>query len=133
MGLEPFLVASVLLLSVSQRLVRKICPHCQESYDPPEYLVHSFGLWKHRDQIDFRRGKGCPQCGQSGYVGRLALFEILQVDEAVQDMILHRASSQEITRAAVRARTMQTLKMDAARKVAAGLITLEEAASSIML
>ncbi|MGE4470882.1 MAG: GspE/PulE family protein [Desulfovibrio sp.] len=133
MGLEPFLVASVLLLSVSQRLVRKICPHCQESYDPPEYLVHSFGLWKHRDRIDFRRGKGCPQCGQSGYVGRLALFEILQVDEAVQDMILHRASSQEITRAAVRARTMQTLKMDAARKVAAGLITLEEAASSIML
>ncbi|SKA74119.1 type IV pilus assembly protein PilB [Paucidesulfovibrio gracilis DSM 16080] len=133
MGLEPFLVASVLLLSVSQRLVRKICPYCQEPYDPQDYLIKSFGLWNVRDRVTFMRGKGCPQCGQSGFRGRLALFEILQVDEMVQDMILHRASSQEITRAAVRGKTMQTLKMDAARKVAAGLITLEEAASAIML
>jgi type IV pilus assembly protein PilB len=133
MGLEPFLVASVLLLSVSQRLVRKVCPFCQEPYDPPEYLIKSFGLWNVRDRVTFMRGKGCPQCGQSGYKGRLALFEILQVDEMIQDMILKRASSQEMSRAAVRGKTMRTLKMDAARKIAAGLITLEEAASSIML
>ncbi|MGE4291152.1 MAG: GspE/PulE family protein [Desulfovibrio sp.] len=133
MGLEPFLVASVLLLSVSQRLVRKICPFCQEPYDPQEYLIKSFGLWSVRDRVTFMRGKGCPQCGQSGYKGRIALFEILQVDEMVQDMILKRASSQEITCAAVRGKTMRTLKMDAARKIASGLITLEEAASSIML
>ncbi|WP_022661379.1 GspE/PulE family protein [Paucidesulfovibrio longus] len=133
MGLEPFLVASVLLLSVSQRLVRKVCPFCQEPYDPPEYLIKSFGLWNVRDRVTFMRGKGCPQCGQSGYKGRLALFEILQVDEMIQDMILRRASSQEMSRAAVRGKTMRTLKMDAARKIAAGLITLEEAASSIML
>ncbi|MEF2144234.1 MAG: GspE/PulE family protein [Desulfovibrionaceae bacterium] len=133
MGLEPFLVASVLLLSVSQRLVRRVCPHCKESYSPSEYLIRAFGLWNHRDKIDFVRGRGCPKCGQSGFKGRLALFEILQVDETIQDLIVRRASSQDIAKAAMESRTMRTLKMDAARKIANGSTTLEEAAASIML
>lgn len=133
MGLEPFLVASVLLLCMSQRLVRKVCPYCQEPYDPPDTLIELFGLTHVRKKITFMQGKGCRQCSQSGYLGRVALFEMLYVDEMVQDLILKGATAVEITRAAVRAKTLRTLKMDAASKAARGITTLEEAARQIML
>lgn len=133
MGLEPFLVASVLLLCMSQRLVRKVCPYCQEPYDPPDALIKAFGLSHVRQKITFMHGKGCRQCSQSGYLGRMALFELLYIDEMVQDMILKGATATEISRACVRAKTLRTLKMDAASKAAKGITTLEEAARQIML
>ncbi|MGE4506884.1 MAG: GspE/PulE family protein, partial [Desulfovibrionaceae bacterium] len=133
MGLEPFLVASVLLLSMSQRLVRRVCPACKEPYDPPAPLIEAFGLTRMREKITFMHGTGCRRCNETGYAGRLALFELLYVDEMVQDMILRGATATEITRAAVRARIMRTLKMDAATKIAKGLTTLEEAARQIMI
>ncbi|GAB7023340.1 GspE/PulE family protein [Salidesulfovibrio brasiliensis] len=133
MGVEPFLVSSVLLVSMSQRLVRRNCPHCQEEYSPPDALVEVFGLSGVRDRITFKRSRGCRQCHQSGFLGRVAIFEILLLDEDIQDMIIKGATATEITRTAVKGKKMRTLKLDAARKAVKGVITLEEAATQIML
>lgn len=133
MGLEPFLVSSVLLVSISQRLVRRNCPHCLEEYEPHPTLIKAFGLHNYKKKMVFKRGAGCRQCHQTGFKGRVALFEILLVDEDTQDMILKGATAVEITRAAVKSRHMRTLKLDATRKALAGVTTLEEAASAIML
>lgn len=131
MGIEPFLVASTLLVSVAQRLVRRICPHCIETYEPSPAAIRAMGI--EQDGHEFKRGKGCPRCNHIGYLGRVGLFEVLDIDEMVQDMIMARASAKEITRAAVRAGKLRTLRDDAAAKVLEGKTTLEEAASAVLV
>ena len=132
MGIEPFLVASALLVSFAQRLVRTICPYCKESYQPSESALVDWGLDK-AENPNFKRGKGCYQCMNTGYKGRTGIFEVLVNDEMIQEMILKRKSSQEITRVAVAEGKLRTLKEDAASKVLQGITTLEEAASSVMV
>jgi len=133
MGVEPFLIASVLLVSFAQRLVRTVCPYCKESYNPPQKALTAMGITpEDANSATFQRGKGCYQCKNTGYKGRTGLFEVLVNDEMIQDMILKRLSSQEITRAAVNAGKLRTLKEDAAGKVIKGITTLEEAASAVM-
>ena len=132
MGIEPFLVASALLVSFAQRLVRTICPYCKESYRPAESALIEWGLDKAQN-ANFQRGKGCYQCMNTGYKGRTGIFEVLVNDETVQEMILKRKSSQEITRAAIAEGKLRTLKEDAAGKVLQGITTLEEAASAVMV
>ena len=131
MGVEPFLVASTLLVSVAQRLVRRICPHCIESYQPSEAAIRAMGI--EPNGHEFKRGRGCPRCNHVGYLGRVGLFEVLEIDEMVQDMIMARTSAREITRAAVKAGTLRTLREDAAAKVLTGETTLEEAASAVLV
>ncbi len=131
MGIEPFLVSSVMLVSIAQRLVRKICPYCKKPHDPAREALKFWGL----DQIEgagFAKGTGCFNCMDKGYKGRTGVFEVLVIDEMVQDMILKRRSAQEITRAAHEAGRLRTLKEDAADKVAQGITTLDEAASAVM-
>jgi len=133
MGVEPFLIASVLLVSFAQRLVRTVCPYCKESYNPPQKALTAMGITpEDANSATFQRGKGCYQCKNTGYKGRTGLFEVLVNDEMIQDMILKRLSSQEITRVAVNAGKLRTLKEDAAGKVIKGITTLEEAASAVM-
>jgi len=132
MGVEPFLIASALLVSFAQRLVRTICPYCEESYQPSEAALAAWGLDK-AENPNFKRGKGCYQCMNTGYKGRTGIFEVLVNDEMIQEMILKRKSSQEITRVAVAERKLRTLKEDAASKVLQGITTMEEAASSVMV
>ena len=132
MGIEPFLVASALLVSFAQRLLRTICPYCKESYRPTEVALVAWGLEK-AENANFQRGKGCYQCMNTGYKGRTGIFEVLVNDEIVQEMILKRKSSQEITRAAIAEGKLRTLKEDAASKVLQGITTLEEAASAVMV
>jgi type IV pilus assembly protein PilB len=132
MGLEPFLVASVLLVSFAQRLVRTICPYCKEPYSPPEAALVAWGIDR-VENANFHRGKGCPHCMYKGYRGRTGIFEILVNDEMIQEMILKGSSAQEITRAAKEAGKLRTLKEDAASKVIQGITTLEEAASTVMI
>lgn len=79
MHIEPYLVASVLLCSFAQRLVRKVCPHCAEPYDPPRALLGLFGI-KDAEGATFRRGKGCYHCGNTGYLGRIGIFEVMPGD-----------------------------------------------------
>ena len=133
MGIEPFLISSVLLVSFAQRLVRTVCPYCKESYNPPLKALVAMGITEQDTKnVTFQRGKGCYQCKNTGYKGRTGLFEVLVNDEMVQDMILKKMSSQEITRAAVDAGKLRTLREDAAGKVIKGITTLEEAASAVM-
>ncbi len=131
MGIEPFLVASVMLATIAQRLVRKNCQYCLESYQPP---ASALAYWGDRmDSGNFKRGKGCVQCMNTGFKGRSGLYEILIIDEMVQDMIVQRKSAQEITRAAISAGKLKTLKEDAAEKISQGITTLEEAASAVIV
>ncbi|HMM37475.1 MAG TPA: GspE/PulE family protein [Desulfovibrio sp.] len=130
MGVEPFLVSSVMLVTVSQRLVRRNCPHCLEEYTPSEELQRTLGLTP--GKYVFKRGTGCRKCMQTGFSGRMALFEVLAVDEAIQDLILKRASAREITRAALASKHMRLLRADALTKAVRGLTTLEEAATAVM-
>jgi len=134
MGIEPFLVSSALLVSFAQRLVRTICPYCNEAYNPPEAVLAAWGISAEQAaKANFKRGKGCYQCLNTGYRGRTGVFEVLANDEMVQEMILGRRSAQEITRAAIAAGKLRTLKEDAADKVIQGLTTFEEAASAVMV
>jgi len=134
MGIQPFLVSTVLLASISQRLVRKNCPHCTEAYTPRKELLQAFGIGEHLlPKFHFQRGTGCRTCHQTGFSGRIAIYEVLQNDEMVQDMIMNGATAKDIAKACVQARTMRTLKTDALSKVAKGLTTLEEAAGAVMI
>ncbi|MDM8538945.1 GspE/PulE family protein, partial [Desulfobacterales bacterium HSG17] len=132
MGTEPFLVASVMLVTIGQRLVRKICPNCQEPHQPPESAVRFWGLDKKEGSPHFQKGKGCYSCMDTGYKGRVGLYEVLTIDEEVQDMIIRKQSSKDITRAVRDNGKLVTLQMDAAEKIFAGLTTIEEAASAVM-
>jgi type IV pilus assembly protein PilB len=132
MGIEPFLVASALLVSFAQRLVRTVCPYCREPYEPSKAALVSWGLDK-VENANFQHGKGCFQCMNTGYKGRTGIFEVLVNDEEVQQMIMKRQSAQEITRMAVAEEKLRTLKDDAASKVIQGITTLEEAASAVMV
>ena len=132
MGIEPFLVSSVMLLSIAQRLIRRVCPYCKKPYKPPQAALEYWGLDK-MEGADFVKGTGCFNCMDTGYKGRVGLYEILSIDEMVQDMILQKKSAQEITRAAKEEGVLSTLMEDAARKVLEGVTTLEEAASAVMV
>jgi type IV pilus assembly protein PilB len=131
MGIEPFLISSVLLVSFAQRLVRTSCPYCKEPYSPPAKALADWGL-DNVENPNFQRGKGCFNCLNTGYKGRTGIFEVLVNDEAVQEMILKKRSAQEITKEAVATGRLRTLKQDAAFKVLQGITTLEEAASAVM-
>ena len=131
MGIEPFLVSSVLLVSFAQRLLRTICPSCKEDYTPPDRFLKAWNL-DHMTNVIFKKGKGCPVCMGSGYKGRTGVFEVLEIDETVQEAIIHGKSSAEITRIAQEEGKLTTLKEDAIGKVLKGITTLEEAASVVM-
>jgi type IV pilus assembly protein PilB len=132
MGIEPFLVSSVMMVSIAQRLVRRICEYCKKSYQPPWEALEFWDLAKHKDAV-FVHGSGCFNCMDKGYRGRIGVYEVLPINEMVQDMILNRSSAQEISRIAQKENILTTLKEDAAAKVLDGTTTLEEAASAIMV
>ena len=124
MGVEPYLVASVLLCSFAQRLVRCVCPHCREQYQPSIGLLHVFGLTP--EDGPFFHGKGCPRCGGTGYMGRTAIFEVFPMLDELQEMVTVGKSKQEIYRRA-RELGIRTMADDAAKKIRAGITTAEEA------
>ena len=123
-GIEPYLIAPSLILVVAQRLIRKLCPDCKEAYEPtPEEL----GSVKVKSDLLFRP-KGCSKCNQIGYRGRIAIGEVLLINEQIRELINQRASFIKIRDLAV-AQGMQTLFDSAIRKVEAGVTSFEEALS----
>ncbi|GAB6162140.1 GspE/PulE family protein [Desulfothermus naphthae] len=130
MGIEPFLVASTLLVSIAQRLVRRICPYCEEEYSPDPKLLQFLGLDK--DDIKYKKGKGCAQCHFTGFIGRMGVYEILKNDEQVQELTMQNVSSKRIIRELVDAGKLRTLKDDVLDKVKQGLTTPEEAIKVII-
>ena len=132
MGIEPFLVSSVMLVSIAQRLVRKVCPYCKRP-DKPSNAALKFWGYQYIKDAKFVKGNGCFNCMDKGFKGRTGIFEILMIDEMIQDMILKRTSAQEITRVACKTGRLRTLKEDAATKVSAGITSLDEAAMAVMI
>jgi general secretion pathway protein E len=122
MGVESFLIASSLLAVVAQRLVRTICPDCQEAFEPDLGTIEEFNLTK--GQI-FWRGRGCPTCMNSGYKGRTGIFELLTMDNDIRHLLTAGADAVRIRDAAVKA-GMTTLFEDGLKKVNAGITTLDE-------
>jgi len=126
MGIEPYLVASSVVGIMAQRLVRRVCPHCRESYRPSEEVLKEIGL-SGSDILEEKlyQGKGCEKCFHSGYLGRSAIFEILIIDDDIRRMILEKRDSGMIKKTALK-KGMHTLRMDGAQKVVTGDTTIEE-------
>ena len=131
MGVEPFLVSSVLGVSFSQRLVRKVCPNCKEAHRPSDDVLR---YWQIEDSgdYDFVQGRGCFHCMHTGYKGRTGVYEVLTISNEIQDMILNKIPAHEITRSAIRSGLLTPLKDNAMEKVIQGITTFEEAASAVM-
>lgn len=132
MGIEPFLVASVMIVVFAQRLVRTVCPHCAASYQPPAKALEFWGLNNVKD-ANFQQGLGCFNCMHTGYKGRSGIYEVLLINELVKDLILKNAAAHEIARAAAASGEYSSLKESAAEKVISGITSLEEAASAVMV
>jgi type IV pilus assembly protein PilB len=132
MGVAPFLVSSVMLVIIAQRLVRRVCTHCGEQVIPPPELLEYWGI-PPKDSIRFMKAKGCSHCLDTGYRGRVGLYEILYIDDAVRDMILSGKTAKEISRLAHEAGQLRTLKEDAAQKVMDRITTPEEAMSALQV
>jgi len=130
MGIEPFLVASSLNLSAAQRLVRRICPQCKESYRPNKVALASLGLPKSNDTM-FHRGKGCSMCRGTGYFGRLALCEMLEMTQAIRNLVLNGADGDTIRQTAIEL-GMVTLRQNGIQKVVDGVTTIEEVMRATM-
>ncbi len=128
-GIEPYLVASSVLIAIAQRLVRAICPECRESYDPDERDILSMkALGIEQDQLEdgkLLRGTGCGSCFGSGYQNRTGIYEILPIDDVVREQIVDMVSASKMKRTAVQ-RGFRTLRMDGAQKVIRGHTTMEE-------
>ena len=130
MGVEPFLVASSLVFSSAQRLMRKVCPNCKEEIEIPKSVLERIGL--KTDELSkkgirtFYKGKGCSKCGDTGYYGRLGILEALLIDDNIRDMIMKNASSDEIKNYALKELKMMTLRDNAVENFLNGRTTLEE-------
>jgi type IV pilus assembly protein PilB len=131
MGVEPFLTGAAVTGVLAQRLARRLCANCAEMYQPsaddlikarvsPDVVAASDGMV-------FYRKRGCPRCGQSGYRGRIGVYQLLEMTEELQTLAARKATREEIERAALEV-GMRTLWDDGLLKVAAGLTTLEELA-----
>jgi type IV pilus assembly protein PilB len=125
MGIEPFLLAPSLLGIVAQRLTRKICPECIESYAPRKAELNRLGIPEATTGIQFSRGKGCPACKGSGYKGRIAIHEILMIDATLRTLISERAPASVIREHAVQSGFID-MRLDGIRKLIKGMTTLEE-------
>jgi len=125
-GVKPFLVASALQSVMAQRLVRKICPECAQPYDPPDYELQAMGLT--RDELknaNLRKGTGCRSCSNTGYRGRIGIFELMTVNDDVQKLIYKCVPATEIRKVA-RQYGMKTLREDGMLKVLSGVTTFAE-------
>ncbi len=127
MGVEPFLVVAALNVVVAQRLCRKICINCREQVKVDEKQLISCGFAPaSASKIKIYHGAGCEVCGGTGYKGRVAIYEVLDVGPKIRDLVMRNATSDEIKAQAIK-NGMKSLRMSALTKVAQGLTTLEEA------
>ncbi len=124
LGIEPFLLASCLTAVLAQRLVRVICPECKQGYTAPESEMADMFI-KQRHPPTFYKGRGCANCMDTGYRGRLGLFELLVVDDEIRKLISKGVDAHTIRITAVE-RGMLDLRSDGARKVLQGITTVEE-------
>jgi general secretion pathway protein E len=124
MGVEPYLVASSLVAVLAQRLVRVLCTQCREAYTPSAESLAEIGVRANRP-VTVYRAKGCAHCHQTGYLGRVGIFELMIVDDAIRAQITQTTDAKTIKKTAVE-HGMQPLRVDGARKVLEGVTSIEE-------
>jgi type IV pilus assembly protein PilB len=128
MGIEPFLVATSVHMIVAQRLIRRICKDCIEPMDvPPQALMDAGFTPEESKTVKVQKGKGCGVCNNTGYKGRCGLYEVMEVDDEIRELVLVGASAVELKKKAIE-RGMITLRRSGLIKVASGMTTLEEVA-----
>ena len=126
MGIESFLVTSSVVAILAQRLVRVICSNCKEEYVPNEESLRNIGIAPEMlAGKKLYRGRGCPTCLNTGYHGRLGIFELMFLDDTIQSLILKSSDSNVIKHKAIE-HGMITLRQDGAQKVMNGITTIEE-------
>jgi type II secretory ATPase GspE/PulE/Tfp pilus assembly ATPase PilB-like protein len=124
LGVAPYMIAATVEGLLAQRLVRRVCPECRERYRPDPSAVRALAPVS-VDSMTFERGAGCARCRQTGYFGRIGVFEAVEIDDELRDALLLRADKPRLQDIARRA-GMITLREDAWSKVRAGITTLEE-------
>ena len=131
MGVEPFLISSALLMVEAQRLARAACPKCKEPYEVDKGDLIKMGVPEvqvtasAKGKVTLYKGKGCENCAGTGYRGRVGLYEVMEVTDAIRQLILDRAAAKDIKAQAMK-QGMLTLRMCAIRKLLAGVVTVEE-------
>lgn len=129
MGIEPFLISSTITAVLAQRLVRKLCDACKKRYTPLPETLKTLGISsEHAQQIVFYEAVGCPKCMESGYSGRIPIFEVMQVTHGIAKLIIARADARAIQKQAI-ADGMTILIQDGIVKIEAGLTTVQEVLS----
>jgi len=131
LGVEPYLASSSLVAIMAQRLVRKVCPECKGEYHPKDHELRELGFGEFKGSGlagnggNFFVGTGCDKCFQTGYRGRTGVYELMLINEEIQDLIYKRESAGVIKRVALES-GLQTLRMDGALKALAGITTIAE-------
>jgi type IV pilus assembly protein PilB len=133
MGIEPFLVATSVHLIVAQRLVRRICTFCKEPLEVPPAALVQAGFSEHESRtLKLFRGRGCERCSNTGYKGRVGLYEVLEIEDELREMILSGGSAFELRQKAVQL-GMMTLRGSGLQKIRDGMTTLEEVVRETVL
>jgi type IV pilus assembly protein PilB len=132
MGIEPFLIASVVSCVIGQRLLRRVCASCAEPWSPPPEVLDFWGL-SPNPESNFLKAKGCSRCRHTGYRGRVGVYEVLLIGEKLQSLITSNASEIDLLAAAREEGDFATMRDDAAMKAQKGMTTLEEAAAKVVL
>jgi type IV pilus assembly protein PilB len=125
MKIDAFLVASAVTGILAQRLIRTICPDCKQPFKPDAEFIHALNLQDNPQGYTFYKGAGCDKCGQSGYKGRIGIYELMIVNNDIRDLILRNATTSELTQEAKK-HGMRTLREDGFQKVLNGVTTVEE-------
>lgn len=132
MGIEPFLVASSVLCIIAQRLARRICPNCKREIEPPAEALRDLGVkMEEIGTFPVYEGTGCNECSNTGYKGRVALYEVMPITDEIKELILAGASAMELKREAIRL-GMDTLRMAGIKKLKQGITTISEVVRSTM-
>ena len=131
MGVEPFLIASSVVLVAAQRLCRRVCPNCKEPIEIPKAIFDRMNVSMEKMAPDvskriYFKGKGCDKCNQTGYYGRMGILETLVIDDKLRDLVVKKASAYELKEYATQHNHMSTLREDALKKFARGDTTLDE-------
>jgi type II secretory ATPase GspE/PulE/Tfp pilus assembly ATPase PilB-like protein len=129
MNIQPLLISTSLLGVVAQRLVRRICPECKESYVPDRAIARYLGL---EEGISVYKGRGCDSCNLTGYRGRVGIYEVLVANEDIKHLIAQGRSTEEIRKRAV-AGGMHTLKEYSAALLREGLTSIDEVLRTVVL
>ena len=126
MGVEPFLISASVVLILAQRLCRKVCEECKEVEEIPESALLDVGFQKEEiGSFKCYKGKGCSACGDSGYKGRIALYEVMPVRDEIKEMVIKGATSIDLKKAAINL-GMMTLRMSGLKKIKEGITSIEE-------